>query len=116
MRVGWRACQLGWPAFALPFIFVWSPTLLLIGAPLDVAIAVASAAVGVWLGSAGIGGYFFRELGPLRRLAFLAAAAMLILPGHGFPGAGWIELAGVLLAAVLIAVEWRARHARPVPA
>lgn len=109
MRVGWRACQLGWPAFALPFVFAWSPTLLLVGAPIDVAIAVASATVGVWLGSAAIGGYCLRELGSGQRILFGAAAAMLILPGRGFAGAGWIELAGAALAAFLIAREWRAR-------
>jgi TRAP transporter 4TM/12TM fusion protein len=112
MRVGWRACQLGWPAFALPFVFAWSPTLLLVGAPLEVAIAVASATVGVWLGSAAIGAYCFGELGLARRFLFAAAAVMLILPGRAFPGAGWIELAGAALAGMLIAAEWRKRPAR----
>jgi TRAP-type uncharacterized transport system fused permease subunit len=116
MKVGWRACQLGWPAFALPFIFVWSPALLLIGTPLEIAIGVASATVGVWLGSAAISGYLFRELGMLQRCLFAAAAVMLLLPGRGFPGAGWIDLAGAALAAALIVIEWRARHARPLPA
>jgi len=116
MKVGWRACQLGWPAFALPFIFVWSPALLLIGTPLEIAIGVASATVGVWLGSAAISGYLFRELGMLQRCLFAAAAVMLLLPGRGFPGAGWVDLAGAALAAALIAIEWRARHARPLPA
>jgi hypothetical protein len=50
----------------------------------------------------------------VRRFAFLAAAVMLLLPGRGFPGAGWIDLAGAALAAALIATEWRAR--RPLPA
>jgi TRAP-type uncharacterized transport system fused permease subunit len=113
MKVGWRACQLGWPAFALPFIFVWSPALLLIGTPLEIAIGVASATVGVWLGSAALSGYLFRELGALQRGLFAVAAVMLLLSGHGFPGAGWIDLAGVALAALLIATEWRAR---PLPA
>ncbi len=116
MKVGWRACQLGWPAFVLPFMFAWSPTLLLIGTPLDIAIGVASATVGVWLGSAAIGGYLFRELGAPQRCLFAAAAIMLILPGGGFPGAGWVDLAGAVLAATLIAIEWRARRARPLPA
>jgi TRAP transporter 4TM/12TM fusion protein len=111
MKVGWRACQLGWPAFALPFVFAWSPTLLLIGHPLDVAVAVLSAAVGVWLGSAAVAGYFVRPLAAPQRLAFALAALMLILPGHGFPGAGWVELAGAALAAVLVARETRARDA-----
>jgi TRAP-type uncharacterized transport system fused permease subunit len=116
MKVGWRACQLGWPAFALPFIFVWSPALLLIGTPTEITVAVASAAVGVWLGSAAISGYLFRELGVLQRCLFAAAAVMLLLPGHSFQGAGWIDLAGAVLAVSLIAIEWRARRARPLPA
>jgi len=111
MRVGLRACQLGWPAFALPFVFVWSPSLLLIGPPLDVAVAVASAAIGVWLGSAAAAGYLLQPLGAARRLAFAAAAAMLIVPGHGFPGAGWVDLAGAVLAAGLVWSELRARRA-----
>jgi TRAP-type uncharacterized transport system fused permease subunit len=116
MKVGWRACQLGWPAFALPFVFAWSPTLLLVGAPVDIAIAVASATVGVWLASAAVGGYLFRALGPFRRLLAGLAGLMLILPGQGFPGAGWVDLAGAVLAAALIGTEWRARRAPPVPA
>jgi TRAP transporter 4TM/12TM fusion protein len=115
MKVGFRACQLGWPAFALPFIFAWSPTLLLIGTPLDVARSVATAAVGVWLGSAAIAGFLFRALGPPQRCLLAAAALMLILPGHGFAGGGWIEAAGAVLAAVTVGAEWRARRA-PLPA
>lgn len=113
MRVGLRACRLGWPAFALPFVFVWSPSLLLIGAPLDVALAVASAAVGVWLGSAAAAGYLLQPLGAVKRLAFAAAAAMLIVPGHVFPGAGWVDLAGAVLAAGLVWSELRARRTAP---
>jgi len=81
MKVGWRACQLGWPAFALPFMFAWSPTLLLIGTPLDITIGVASATVGVWLGSAAIGGYFLRELGVLPSASL--PEAQLALAGAG---------------------------------
>jgi TRAP-type uncharacterized transport system fused permease subunit len=80
MKVGFAACRLGWPAFALPFLFAWSPTLLLRGDPLHVAISVITATAGVWLGSAAIAGYFLRELTPLRRLAFGAAALLLLLP------------------------------------
>jgi TRAP transporter 4TM/12TM fusion protein len=115
IKLGWRACQLGWPAFLLPFIFVWSPTLLLIGEPLEIAIAVASATIGVWLGSAAIAGYLLRPLGALQRLGLAAAALMLIVPGHGFPGARWVDLAGAALAAFVAWREMRARDAAPPP-
>jgi TRAP transporter 4TM/12TM fusion protein len=111
MRVCLRACQLGWPAFVLPFVFVWSPSLLLIGSASEVTAAVASAACGVWLGSAAAAGYLLQPLSAGKRLAFAAAALMLILPGHGFAGAAWIDLAGAVLAAMLVWTEIRARRA-----
>ncbi len=111
MKVGWAACKLGWPAFALPFLFAWSPTLLLQGEVTAVVMAVVSAAVGTWLGSAAIAGQFFTPLSPLRRCLFGAAAVALLLPGHGFQGAGWVELAGAILAALLIAWDFSRRSA-----
>jgi TRAP transporter 4TM/12TM fusion protein len=109
MRVGFKAIQLGWPAFVLPFLFAWSPTLLLIGPPLAVAAAVITATAGVWLGSAAVAGYLFGPLGGGQRWLFGAAALMLLLPGHGFDGALWVELAGVALGAALVGLEIRAR-------
>ena len=34
METGWAACRIGWVKFVLPFMFVLSPTLLMIGRPL----------------------------------------------------------------------------------
>jgi TRAP transporter 4TM/12TM fusion protein len=110
MKVGLQACRLGWPAFVLPFVFVWSPSLLLVGTPLEVGLAVASATVGVWLGSAAVAGHLLQPLAVGKRLAFAAAAAMLIVPGRSFPGAGWADLAGIALAAALVWNEFRARR------
>jgi TRAP transporter 4TM/12TM fusion protein len=110
MKVGWTACRLGWPAFALPFLFAWSPTLLLHGPPLDVVLAVGSALFGTWLGSAALAAHFFEPLGAGRRWLFGIAALLLLLPGHGFAGAGWVDLAGAVLATVLIAREARRRR------
>jgi TRAP-type uncharacterized transport system fused permease subunit len=111
MKVGLQACRLGWPAFVLPFVFVWSPSLLLVGTRTEVGLAVASATVGVWLGSAAVAGHLLQPLAAGKRLAFAAAAAMLIVPGRGFPGAGWVDLAGIALAAALVWNEFRARRA-----
>ena len=33
METGWAACRIGWVKFVLPFMFVLSPTLLMIGTP-----------------------------------------------------------------------------------
>jgi TRAP-type uncharacterized transport system fused permease subunit len=107
MKVGLAACRLGWPAFVLPFLFAWSPTLLLRGDPLDVLISVATAAGGVWLGSAALTGYLFSELQLGKRCLFCAAALMMLLPNDAFPGVLWVELAGMALGALLLLTETR---------
>jgi TRAP transporter 4TM/12TM fusion protein len=105
MRVGFAACRLGWPAFILPFLFAWSPTLLLRGDPLDVAISVVTAIGGVWLGSAALTGYLFKELNFLKRFACVAAALMMLLPNDAFAGVLWLELTGVAMGAALVLAE-----------
>ena len=107
MKVGLAACRLGWPAFLLPFLFAWSPTLLLRGEPLDVAISVLTAAGGVWLGSAGLAGYLFKEIGVVKRIAFGLAALMMLLPNDAFAGVIWVELAGLGMGAALVLSETR---------
>jgi TRAP transporter 4TM/12TM fusion protein len=113
MRVGLAACRLGWPAFVLPFLFAWSPTLLLQGNPLDVAVSVITAIGGVWLGSAAFARYLFRELSVLKSLAFGAAALLMLLPNDVFPGVFWLELAGVAAGALLVLAEMRNRAWSP---
>ncbi|MGH8669790.1 MAG: TRAP transporter permease [Burkholderiales bacterium] len=107
MKVGLAACRLGWPAFLLPFLFAWSPTLLLRGDPLDVTISVLTAAGGVWLGSCAFTGYLFREIGWLKRFAFGAAALLMLLPNDAFAGVIWLELAGLALGSLLVLAEMR---------
>jgi len=79
MKVSLAACRLGWPAFVLPFLFAWSPALLLRGDPLKVTVAVLAGIAGVWLGSVAIAGYLFRPLGAVRRAAIAVGAVALLL-------------------------------------
>jgi TRAP-type uncharacterized transport system fused permease subunit len=111
MRVGLAACRLGWPAFVLPFLFVWSPTLLLRGSLPDIAFSVVSAIGGVWIGSAAIAGFLFRKLSPWKRLLAALAAALMLLPNDAFAGVLWLDAAGVALAAALVLTEMRHTHA-----
>jgi TRAP transporter 4TM/12TM fusion protein len=117
MQVGFAACRLGWPAFVLPFLFVWSPTLLLQGSPVDVAVSVVTAIGGVWIGSAALAGFLFRVLSPYRRMWGGLAAALMLLPNDAFAGVIWLELAGLVLALGLVLTEMRHNHAaKSVPA
>jgi TRAP-type uncharacterized transport system fused permease subunit len=65
---------------------------------LEVAQAVVTAVAGVWLASAGLGGFFRGPLDLIGRGAFLIAGLALLIPAQGFDGAGWVELGGIVLA------------------
>jgi TRAP transporter 4TM/12TM fusion protein len=116
-RTGWEACRFGWSAYVVPFLFVLSPTLLLIGPADAVALAIVTATLGIWLASIGVVGYFMRPLGiPLRAL-FGFAGIMALIPAGAFPGAVWTDIIGALLGAVLIAREiWLVRVRQRAPA
>jgi TRAP transporter 4TM/12TM fusion protein len=106
MRVGWISCKLGWPAFVLPFVFAWSPALLLIGQPLEIAAAIVFTTAGVWLGTAAISGFFLRALSPARRWVAGFAALLLLAPG-GHVG----HFAGLALGLAVVALEFRRKEA-----
>lgn len=114
IQVALTACRLGWPAFVVPFLFAYSPALLLIGSWPDIVIAVASAVAGTWLLCAAIAGYLFRELAGSMRAVVAAAGLLLLVPAHSFPGAIFLDIAGAALAAWIVTAEIRrARLAYP---
>lgn len=113
MRTGFEACRFGWSAFVVPFLFVLSPTLLLIGPPASVALAVVTAALGIWLASIAVIGYFVRPIGAGLRWLFGFTGLMALIPAGAFPGAAVTDVVGAVLGALLIARElWLARSRR----
>jgi TRAP transporter 4TM/12TM fusion protein len=111
MRTGFAAVRFAWLAYVIPFLFVFSPTLILVGRPDLIVASVATAVVGVWLVSAGFAGYFLRPLGPAQRATFVAAGLLALLPFGAFKSAGYLSVAGVVLGIALIVVEISAQRA-----
>ncbi len=67
MKTGFEAVRFGWTVFVVPFLFVFSTTLLMKGNPPIVAFDFVMAMAGVWFGAAGVIGYSTRKLNvPLR--------------------------------------------------
>jgi TRAP transporter 4TM/12TM fusion protein len=114
METAVQAVRLGWTALVVPFMFVMSPNLIMQGEPLNVAVAVITAFIGVWIATAGVLGYFFRPMGWLIRIAFVAAGISLLVPSQAFAGAVYVELFGLALAALAVGGEFvAARRRRP---
>ncbi|MDH3234062.1 MAG: TRAP transporter fused permease subunit, partial [Alphaproteobacteria bacterium] len=104
MRTAVTAVRYGWPAFVLPFVFVMAPALIGHGTTIEVLRAVAAASVGIWVVSLGIAGWFAGGLGLSSRILLVAAGAAMLAPPTVVRFA-WVDLAGALLAALVIGGE-----------
>ncbi len=109
MRTGLEATRLGIVAYIVPFLFAFSPALLLKGSVLDVLFASTTAIAGTILISIALTGYLFRNIGRLRRLVLGLAALALLFP-HVGPGVlfSWgTNVIGIALATVILGPEVR---------
>jgi TRAP-type uncharacterized transport system fused permease subunit len=120
MRTGWEGMRLCAIAYVVPFLFVFSPALLLIGSWYEVTLSVLTAIAGAVLLGIGLVGYLFRVIGATRRILFTASALGLLIPivdsGHHATLTWTSNSIGLLLGIFLVCLEWFARHhATPSP-
>jgi TRAP-type uncharacterized transport system fused permease subunit len=115
IRTGWEAMRLCSIAYVIPFLFVFSPSLLLYGHWYIVVLSVATALLGSVLLGVGLVGYLFRRIGIIKRALFITAAVALLIPvvhaGEYVELTWTLNAAGLLLAIVMVSIEWVARSA-----
>lgn len=107
----WAAVKLGLTGYIIPFMFVFSPSLLLIGEWPTLITTTITAILGVTFLSGGLAGYMVGPANWLSRVLFIAAALTLIKPGLLTDGLG-IVMGGLGLA---LNVYWRPRETEPRP-
>jgi TRAP-type uncharacterized transport system fused permease subunit len=102
---GWEAVRLAAPAYIIPFMFIYEPSLLLIGDWFTSLTSTVSAMVGVTCLAAGLQGYLLRAAPWWQRAMLLVAAILLIKPGYITDAIGL-----ALLALVIVAQKLPTRH------
>jgi TRAP transporter 4TM/12TM fusion protein len=116
MTIGFAAMRLGWVAYIIPFLFVFSPSLLLIGHSYEIALNIQTAVIGVYVISVATIGYFTRPIGPGWRAALLVVGSAALLPTELTPKGAIVEISGSVLSVLFLAYEWwatrRSRAAR----
>lgn len=113
-KTGWVATRLSWCAYLIPFMFAYSPELVMNGAPWDVLLRLAITLAGIFAGTVAVVGFLATRVAPAGRILFAAVALMLLAQPTMFDGAGWLNIAGALAGAAAIGWEMtRARAARP---
>jgi TRAP transporter 4TM/12TM fusion protein len=98
IQTGITAVKLAAVSFIIPFMFVFSPELLLMGTPGATIFAVVTALIGCLALAASIVGWLGRKIGGFTRFLFFASALALLQPGlyTDIAGLGLLVVATVL--------------------
>jgi TRAP transporter 4TM/12TM fusion protein len=97
MKIGFLATRLGIVAFIIPFMFVYDPSLLLIGTTGSIVISVVSAIIGVLSLAAGLEGWFGKLLQKWERLIVIVSSILLIYPNYVTSIIGLIGVSFILI-------------------
>ncbi len=102
-QIGFKAVRLGIVAFIVPYIFVYQPSLLLMGHPITVIAAVLTAAIGVISLAAGLEGWLLSRLVHWERGLLLGGGLLLINPGL------YTDSGGVIILALILGNQFKQR-------
>lgn len=80
-KTGWTALKMALPAFVVPYFFIFSPELLLMGSVVDTIIAIPTALLGIYSMSVALQGFWRRKLTLWLRAIILFLSLLLIFPG-----------------------------------
>jgi TRAP transporter 4TM/12TM fusion protein len=116
-QTGWTAMRIGWCAYFLPFMFVYTPALVMNASPLLVILHVALSLLGIFVATIAVVGYCFAPVPWLYRIAYAVIGLALLVQPTMFDGAVWMIGAGAVLALVAIGREiMRGREQRALAA
>ncbi len=79
-RVGFKACSIGIATYIVPFMFVYGPALVNIGSLFAVLTSTLTALIGVVSLAVAVEGFFVKRCPIWQRIAFGAAALLLVYP------------------------------------
>jgi TRAP transporter 4TM/12TM fusion protein len=111
-KTGNMAFRLGMAKALVPFVFVFSPALLIVAKGFtlqDFAITFAGCVLGIVVLAAALSRFFLVEMKRWEQLLCLASALLLIAPGL------WVSLIGAALAVPVLLRQLAARKLQPPP-
>ncbi len=104
-QAGWESMRVAAPAYIVPFMFVYEPSLLMIGDWTTIVTSTLSATIGVMCLAAGLVGYLSRPCVLWERALLVAAALLLIKPGYVSDAVGIGLLAALFLLQRVVAAR-----------
>lgn len=105
MKTGIEAFLVAMAGYLVPFIFVFSPVLVLQEATaVQIIQAAVSATIGVTLMAAGVQGFYLMRLNIMYRVVFIISALLLIYPGT------ITDISGIVILAVVTLIQIKEKH------
>jgi TRAP transporter 4TM/12TM fusion protein len=98
-KSGWLSVRLALPGFIVPYVFIFKPTLLFIGSPLEIILDIGTAFIGVVLMAAGGVGYMFEKCKVIERLTLMISGLLFVLPNM------YVALIGAAMTAIIIVLQ-----------
>jgi TRAP-type uncharacterized transport system fused permease subunit len=112
-KTGWTATRMSWCCYLIPFLFAYTPALVMNADPLSVVLSLSIVLLGILMGTIAVVGYFTAHVPVPYRIAYGAIALMLLVQPAMFEGAIWLNVIGVTAAALALLREVLRGRARP---
>jgi TRAP transporter 4TM/12TM fusion protein len=115
-RTGVAAMRFGVIAYLVPFLFVYSPTLLLVGNLHHIFYDVTTAIAGTAVLATALAGYLFRPM-PIGKRLLAALAGFGLMAPTGLVGEVWLPatIFGLVLFSLIAALQWTAARREKLP-
>lgn len=95
------AMKLAWPAYIVPFLFIFAPSLILEGDWLNIFWALSSAVLGILMVTAAMVGFFIILLSSTMRILMAVGGVLALIPAGLFPHAALTDVMGLAIFAVM---------------
>jgi TRAP transporter 4TM/12TM fusion protein len=101
-ETGWEAIRVGWFAYLVPFMFAYSPALLMDAPIYEIFWAALTTMLGIVAGTVAAMGYLLEKVRVTSRWLFFVAGIALLTPVRAFPHAEVIAVGGLILFTALV--------------
>src|SRR5262245_51248342 len=107
MAAGWTAMRFGWASYIVPFLFVYSPALIMRGSVVEIALVMTLSIAGIWFVCAAFTGYAMRIMALPMRIAFGITGLLLLMPFQAAAVNAWLNALGAAVGTALVLYEMR---------
>jgi TRAP transporter 4TM/12TM fusion protein len=110
LRTALTSFKLGLAAYIVPFMFFYSPAILMVGTTMQIALAFLTASFGIFLMSSAVQGWFMGRMHWAPRIVLLVGAVLMIKGGLE------TDAIGIAIAVAIGLLQYRVGRREPLPA